>query len=371
MITADLRAPPRRWKGRSVRWVRRSCSVAAILYLGLVTPATPASAQEDGLDTDDQVVVTGRLIVPEGETVQTAVIFNGSAQIDGTVAESLIVFNGRTEITGTVGEDVIVFNGAVVLRSGSRIRGDVVTRQAPQIEDGATVEGNVEDPQARWDYWDATFVGRFVWWLAFSVSTLVLGLVVLLLAPGRDPAAIWALRDRLGATIGFGLLWFVLLPIVAVVLFVTIVGIPLGLFLFLALALLYTIGYVVGALALGRLVLKEPTSRYVAFLAGGWSFGSLRSSPSSADSLGSWRRCSGSGRCGSRHVRLQGRSVRWRQRSRRLHPSRADASSGLACATDPSREARLTVRPYTSPSRRSPWLFTFRARRVVACMTRV
>jgi hypothetical protein len=102
------------------------------------------------------------------------------------------------------------------------------------------VEGNVEDPQARWDYWDATFVGRFVWWLAFSMSTLVLGLVVLLLAPGRDPAAIWALRDRLGATIGFGLLWFVLLPIVAVVLFVTIVGIPLGLFLLLALALVYT-----------------------------------------------------------------------------------------------------------------------------------
>jgi hypothetical protein len=255
-------------EGRSVRWVRRSCSVAAILYLGLVMRATPASAQEGGLDTDDQVVVTGRLIVPEGETVQTAVIFNGSAQIDGTVAETLVVLNGRTEITGTVGEDVIVFNGTVVLRSGSRILGDVVSRQTPQIEDGATVEGNVEDPQARWDYWDATFVGRFVWWLAFSVSTLVLGLVVLLLAPGRDPAAIWALRDRLGATIGFGLVWFVLLPIVAVVLFVTIVGIPLGLFLLLALALVYTIAYVVGALALGRLVVKEPTSRYVAFLAG-------------------------------------------------------------------------------------------------------
>jgi hypothetical protein len=44
--------------------------------------------------------------------------------------------------------------------------------------------------------------------------------------------------------------------------------IPLGLFLLLALALVYTIGYVVGALALGRLVVKEPTSRYVAFLAG-------------------------------------------------------------------------------------------------------
>jgi hypothetical protein len=103
--------------------------------------------------------------------------------------------------------------------------------------------------------------------------TLVLGLVLLMLARGLDPASIRALRDRLGATIGFGLLWFVLLPIVAVLLFVTIVGIPLGLFLLFALGLVYSIGYVVGGLALGRLVVKEPTSRYLAFLAG---WGALR-----------------------------------------------------------------------------------------------
>jgi hypothetical protein len=257
-----------------MRWFRRLCGVAAILCLGFVTLGAPAaSAQDDGLDTDDQVVLTGRLVVPEDETVKTAVIFNGEALIDGTVTETLVVFNGRTEITGTVGEDVIVFNGRVVLRSGSRVGGDVVSRQAPQIEDGATIEGSVDDLPTRWDFWDITFVGRFVWWLAYSVSTLVLGLVLLLLARGLDPASISALRDRLGGTIGFGLLWFILLPIVAVLLFVTIVGIPLGLFLLLALALVYSIGYVVGALALGRLFVKVPRSRYVAFLAG---WGALR-----------------------------------------------------------------------------------------------
>jgi hypothetical protein len=65
-----------------------------------------------------------------------------------------------------------------------------------------------------------------------------------------------------------GLLVFVVLPIVAVLLFVTIVGIPLGLFLLLALALVYSIGYVVSALALGRHVVKEDSSRYLAFLVG-------------------------------------------------------------------------------------------------------
>ena len=261
------------FKGMRYRF-RRSVGLAAILGLSLVILAPGAVAQDqDGANSDDQVILTGGLVVPEGETAKTAVVFNGDVLIAGTVSETLVVFNGRTEITGTVGEDVVVFNGSVVLRSGARVGGDVVSRQAPQIEDGATVEGSIDDLQKRWDYWDITFVGRLGWWLAYTVSTLVLGLVLLMLARGLDPASIRALRDRLGATIGFGVLWFVLLPIVAVLLLVTIVGIPLGLFLLFGLGLVYSIGYVVGGLAIGGLVVKEPTSRYLAFLAG---WGALR-----------------------------------------------------------------------------------------------
>jgi hypothetical protein len=47
-----------------------------------------------------------------------------------------------------------------------------------------------------------------------------------------------------------------------------VIGIPLGVFTLLALALLYTVGYVGGAIAIGRMIVKEPTSRYVSFLAG-------------------------------------------------------------------------------------------------------
>jgi hypothetical protein len=257
-----------------MRWLRRSCSVTVFICLGFVTLAPGAVAQDDdGPDSDDQVVVTGRLAVPEGERVQTAVIFNGNAVIDGTVAESLVVFNGRTEISGTVDEDVVVFNGDVVLRSGARVGGDVISLEDPQIEEGATIGGGVDDLARRWDFYDITFAGRFAWWLAYTVSTLVLGVVLLVLARGLDPASVRAFRDRLGATIGSGLLLLVLLPIVVVLLFVTIVGIPLGLFLLLSLALVYSIGYVGGALGFGRLLVKEPTSQYLAFLVG---WGTLR-----------------------------------------------------------------------------------------------
>jgi hypothetical protein len=256
-----------------MRWVRRSWTVATFLCVFFLTPAPAALAQDDGAESDDQIVLTGRLVVPEGETVQTAVTFSGDAVIDGTVSGWLVVFNGRTDVSGTVGEDVVVFAGDVVLRSGSRVRGDVISLEDPQIEEGATVEGSVEDLATRWNLYNFTFVGRLAWWLAITVSTLVLGLVLLLLAPGLDAASVRALRDRLWGTIGFGLLVFILLPVVAGLLIATVVGIPLGLFLLLSLALLYTIGYVVGALALGRLVVKEPSSRYVAFLVG---WGALR-----------------------------------------------------------------------------------------------
>ncbi len=261
---------------RAMGGIRLRMGIAALAAFACVFVLVPgAVAQDDnGPDTDDQIVITGSLVVPEGDSVQHAVIFNGAATIEGTVEKSLVVFNGRTEIVGTVADDLVVFSGEVILRSGSRVGGDVVSLETPEIEDGATVGGSVDDLEGRWNYWDATFIGRLAWWLAFTVSTLVLGLGLLLLASsGLDAIGIRALRDRLGGTFGFGVLVFLLLPLVAAVLLVTVVGIPLGLFLLLGLALVYTVGYVIGALAIGRLVVKPPTSRYLAFLAG---WGALR-----------------------------------------------------------------------------------------------
>jgi hypothetical protein len=72
----------------------------------------------------------------------------------------------------------------------------------------------------------------------------------------------------MGASFGFGAAIFFLLPIAAVLLLVVVVAIPLGVFLLLALALLYTLGYVAGAHVLGRRLVNPPGSRFVAFLVG-------------------------------------------------------------------------------------------------------
>ena len=255
-------------RARSAR--RTFLAVALVACVLGIASAPSAFAQDEGTTPgiDDQVVLTGELLVPEGATVGTAVIFNGDAMIDGTATESVVVFNGDVEITGTVGDDVVAFNGRVIVRSGAEVDGDIASRQHPQIEEGATVRGQIKGISGRFDLEGLGWVGRYVWWFGYTVSTLILGLVVFLFLPGVDAPLADAFRRRMGASFGFGAAIFFLLPIAAVLLLVVVVAIPLGLFLLLALALLYTFGYVAGAHALGRRLVNPPGSRYVAFLVG-------------------------------------------------------------------------------------------------------
>lgn len=247
----------------------RSGSVAiGALVLSLLF-AGPASAQaEDPLDDQDQIVLTGRLFVAADETVDTAVILNGTALVEGTVLESLVVINGDTEVSGTVEQDVIVFNGDVVIRSGAEIGGDLVTQATPTVEDGATIRGERGNVVVRFDPDVVGLGGRIAWWIGYSVSVLILGLLLLAFAPRVFPAVRDAAITRVGSSIGWGIGLFFLLPIGSVLLLVTVVGIPLGVFLLLALAFLYTVGYVVATLAAGGLLLRSTPSRFVAFLAG-------------------------------------------------------------------------------------------------------
>ena len=250
--------------------IRRLVRASLAAFVIVVVLSAPAFAQ--GTSTDetprDQIVLSGRLIVPQGETVDTALIFHGPAAIAGTVTGSVVVFDGTTDISGHVAGDVVVFNGAVAVRSGAVIGGDLVTTDTPTVDPGATIAGQQQRVATRFNARDVGFASRIVWWIGYSASTLILGLLLLLLAPALDGAIVRASRERTGASIGLGVAAFFLLPLVAALSLLIVVAIPLGLFLLLALALLYTVGYVTGTHAIGRMLVKQPTSRFLAFLLG-------------------------------------------------------------------------------------------------------
>jgi cytoskeletal protein CcmA (bactofilin family) len=250
--------------------IRQLMRAFLMAFVIMVVLAIPASAQGSASDptSRDQIVLSGQLIVPQDDTVDTALIFHGPASIDGTVTGSVVVFDGRTDVSGHVEGDVVVFNGAVTVRSGAQIGGDLVTTDTPTVEPGATITGHRQRVATRFDAGDIGFASRVGWGGGCAISTHRLGLLLLLIAPALDGAIDRTSRERTGASIGLGVAVFFLLPLVAVLFLVVVVAIPLGVFLLLALALLYTIGYVAGAHAIGRRVVKPPTSRFLGFLLG-------------------------------------------------------------------------------------------------------
>jgi hypothetical protein len=101
-----------------------------------------------------------------------------------------------------------------------------------------------------------------------TVSTFLLGGALLLVSPRGADAVARAGRTSVGPAIGLGFAIAIGVPVVGVLLSISIVALPLGLATLFALALMYGIGYVAGCYFLGRLILKEPKNRLLAFLVG-------------------------------------------------------------------------------------------------------
>jgi Polymer-forming cytoskeletal len=246
--------------------MRKSMVLALFLalMLGLAAPAWAQTSQA----SEAFVVLSGRADVPEGQQVGDLVVFHGSADVAGTVEGSLTAFDAPVTISGRVNGDVVVFNGRVELQSGANVTGDVVSQQAPVVASGATIGGTSKRLQTNTNWEGFGWAGKLAWWLAVSVSTLVVGLVLVWLVGPGAARILEAGRTRIGPSIGLGLLLFFGLPLLAVIALVTVVGIPLGIGLLAALLLIYALGYSASGWILGRSILRGPISWFLAFLVG-------------------------------------------------------------------------------------------------------
>ena len=237
-----------------------------VAVVGVMSLAPAFALGLAGTTIGPQVVIEGRAIVVPNESAGSIVIFDGPVIVAGTVNGSVVAFHGTVTIAGTVRGDVVSVSDRVIVLPAAHIAGDVRSRDRAQVSPDAQVDGTVGGIDYSGVH-DAVRVGRFIWWLGVTVSVLVLGLLVLL-APGAADRSARTAASRTGPSIGWGFILFFGIPIAAVVLAVLVVTLPLGLAVLLAFGLVLLLGYTNSVWLLGRLLVRAPANRYLAFLAG-------------------------------------------------------------------------------------------------------
>lgn len=249
---------------------RRVSLVATVLAISALAVAATASAADTvGHSSDAVVVISGDVTVPRGETVDGVFIAHGDARIAGRVDGDVVIFSGDVVVSGTIDGDLFTASGQARLLPTAEVTGDVnYGDERPQVALDARVRGDVS--KKGWpDLGGFTSViGGLLVSLAIGLSTLLLGIVLLLIAPRAADDLERRSRERIGRTIAIGIAIGIGLPVAAVLAVITLVGIPLALGIFLALLPIGAIAYTVSAWVLGRRILKPPRGRILSFLVG-------------------------------------------------------------------------------------------------------
>ena len=186
-----------------------------------------------------------------------------SAVVAGTVGKDLYSFAELIEISGTLGDDLEAFGNRVRLLDGAQINGNAKLRVEHKDRftqlDSASVLGTTEFLELPDNLENSnryTSVKFYLWQIARIVSAILVGLALIALVPATKRISIAGGLDglRTGA-IGFGLL--VGVPLAAVLVAITLIGIPFSFFtVLLWLTALYLAKIVVG-IFIGRTVLEN------------------------------------------------------------------------------------------------------------------
>ena len=241
-------------------------TLLALLALAAPAAASPAAGRGDG---DPVVVIVGDVSVARGETVDGVFVASGDVRIAGEVDGDVAVFDGDVLVSGRIDGDLFTAAGKAHLLPSAEVTGDVqYGDERPQVALDARVHGDV----TKEDFPDLggalPWVAGFAFWLAITLSALILGALLLLIAPRAADALEARSREKLGPTIAIGIAILIVLPLTAFLAAITLFGLPLAFGIGLSLLPLGAIAYVVSAYVLGRRMVKPPRHRMLAFAAG-------------------------------------------------------------------------------------------------------
>ena len=198
---------------------------------------------------------------PKAEVAGNVSVAGGQVRLYGAVRGHVRAAGGRLLIDGPVGGDVLATSGHIELGPQARITGKLRYRSGDALhkDPAAQVSGGIEQLAPAWGGAAASQppapeprrqgMGGIGW--LWTAGLVVLAAVWLALAPGFSARFGAALRERTAFSVLLGFIWLVCVPVLAVLLLLTIIGIPLALFVAAAYLALLPLAYVAAAVGLG------------------------------------------------------------------------------------------------------------------------
>jgi cytoskeletal protein CcmA (bactofilin family) len=201
-------------------------------------------------------------IGPKAELGSNLSIAGGQVRVEGPVFGYVQAAGGSIVLDGPVGGDVWVRGGRISLGPNARIGGRLQYASGAELQQdpAAIIKGGVEklDVPARRarTHQEDERAGGYIGWIWMS-GLMVLAVVMVSVAPAFTARVSSALRQRPWFALLMGFVVLICVPVAAVILLVTIIGLPLGLLALFAYPVLLLLGYVLTPIGISDWVMQR------------------------------------------------------------------------------------------------------------------
>jgi len=186
-------------------------------------------------------------------------IAGGNVTVEGTIKGKLRAAGGNVRLNGAVGGDASIAAGHLEVAPNARIEGQLRFHGNELRRDpAAEIEGGVTHEIGRWSsHRVRTPAERFLHGWIWSVGLMMLAGLIAAALPGPSQRMAAELRERPWITPLVGLIALTVIPVTAVLVMITIIGIPIAILALIGYAALLLLGYVWVAVVVGGMLLDR------------------------------------------------------------------------------------------------------------------
>ncbi len=215
----------------------------------------------------DVVVAGGKIYIADGSAVGgDLLVFGGQTIVEGAISGRVHVTGGEVTINGPISGNVEIQGGKLMVGGRAVISGNLRYRgpQAPVINPGASIKGKIEFVADDFGGNQFRYFANGIGILAAAGGILINLVLALLFFGCFKKRAVSLTHEAITGfwrNVGRGVLMVIVVPVVSVILLMTIVGLPVGIFGLLLLGIGNILAMAISGAIFGTWVMRTIVKR--------------------------------------------------------------------------------------------------------------